>query len=202
MLSHSAWGDFGAYPMPLTTFFIDENGHWDSEHARLLNNLEAQCKILGILGDGTNESNCSTFSKGLVLPMGSSFHSVTSGSDVTQAVFQASWTENNLDLRLFDPDGIEINPTTAAINMRIDFTDGGTYEQYTIRDPIPGEWVMQVVAVDVPPGGEEYAAFSYSYGSQPPLIDANDAHSDKLDDPVLLDASGPIDRQRQITYPR
>lgn len=74
---------------------------------------------------------------------------------VAQATFWITWPGSGLDLTLFRPDGREIGPDTVQEGGDVEFAQGPTYQRYTVQQPMPGEWTMLVVAVDVSPEGEE-----------------------------------------------
>ena len=72
------------------------------------------------------------------------------------------WSGSDLDLVLHDPIGNYIGPEAPVSDPNIDFLEGGIYEKYTILDPASGEWTMEVRAIDVPAGGEEYVAIAFT----------------------------------------
>jgi len=77
-------------------------------------------------------------------------------STTSEATFNLSWQGSDLDLVLYTPDGTKIDPTTALDDPDVNYVEGDTYEYYTVQNPAPGNWIMEIIAVDVPPEGEEY----------------------------------------------
>jgi Mg-chelatase subunit ChlD len=75
-----------------------------------------------------------------------------------EAIFSISWGGSDLDLVLYKPDGTKIDPAAAATNPKIEYVEEATYEFYRVTDPDPGEWIMEVTGVDIPPEGEEFTA--------------------------------------------
>jgi hypothetical protein len=60
-------------------------------------------------------------------------------------------------LVLYKPDGTKIDSNSALLDPNIKYAERDTYEYYTISDPNPGNWIMEVSGVNVPPDGEKYA---------------------------------------------
>ncbi len=83
-------------------------------------------------------------------------HAVPLDSTVNTATFTVSWEGSELDLVLYKPDGTRIDSNSALVDPNIKYAERETFEYYTISDPNPGNWVMEVVGADVPPEGEKY----------------------------------------------
>ena len=77
---------------------------------------------------------------------------------VSEATFSISWGGSDLDLVLYKPDATKIDPSVAVTDPNIDYVEEATYEFYRVRNPDPGAWKMEVIAISVPPGGEEFTA--------------------------------------------
>ena len=137
-----------------------------AKHALLLNDEEVQKKILALLSDkstgnislGDNETH---WFKDTIRPSKTISYTVSVDSGIAKVAFNLSWRGSDLDLILYDPNGAEINPQTAAMDPSIEFVEVDNYEQYTVLNPIPGNWTMEVRAIDVPEEGEEYQTAVY-----------------------------------------
>jgi hypothetical protein len=79
-------------------------------------------------------------------------------SSVTKARFTISWAGSDLNLTLKQPDGSIIDPDVAKIDPNINYTSASSYEFYTVKYPMPGEWELRIFGADVPAGGEDYTA--------------------------------------------
>lgn len=77
---------------------------------------------------------------------------------VSSTTFSVSWPGSDVNLTLISPDGTIITPETAQADTNITYTKGNTYVIYEIKNPLPGEWKMNITAVDVPETGEEVTA--------------------------------------------
>jgi peptidoglycan/xylan/chitin deacetylase (PgdA/CDA1 family) len=83
-------------------------------------------------------------------------HTVSLDSTVSTATFNVSWEGSDLDLVLYKPDGTKIDSNSAMVDPNIKYAERDTYEYYTISNPNSGDWVMEVLGVNVPPEGEKY----------------------------------------------
>jgi peptidoglycan/xylan/chitin deacetylase (PgdA/CDA1 family) len=81
---------------------------------------------------------------------------VSLDSTVSTATFNVSWEGSDLDLVLYKPDGTKIDSNSALADPNIKYAERDTYEYYTVSDPNPGNWIMEVSGVNVPPEGEKY----------------------------------------------
>ena len=79
-------------------------------------------------------------------------------SSVTKARFTISWAGSDLNLTLKKPDGGIIDPYVAEANPNINYTSASSYEFYTVKSPMPGEWELMIFGADVPASGEDYTA--------------------------------------------
>jgi hypothetical protein len=70
-----------------------------------------------------------------------------------QATFSASWIGSDIVMTLTTPSGRVIDRGTDAPDVI--HLKGPTFEVYTITNPEPGEWKVDLFAADVPPGGEK-----------------------------------------------
>jgi hypothetical protein len=161
------------------------------KHARLLADPAIQNNILALLqydlwDDKPFEVGSVHCVKGRLGPSATASHAVVIEGGGSQARFEASWTGSDLDLTLRDADGREIDPATCAADPNVTFLEGANYEQYSIRNPVPGTWTMEVSAVDVPEDGEEYIAVAQLLTDQPPFADLDDDGEVNLDDLAVL----------------
>ena len=91
-----------------------------------------------------------------ISPFESRMHNREIGDGIAQASFELSWQGSDLDLILHDPDGRRIDPEAASVDADINFLGSATHEQFTVLEPVPGDWTIEVEAIDVPDQGEEY----------------------------------------------
>ncbi|RKY40232.1 MAG: hypothetical protein DRP81_09640, partial [Candidatus Omnitrophota bacterium] len=61
---------------------------------------------------------------------------------------------SDINVVLVRPDGTIIDSSVAATDPNIDFVPGDTHESYIINSPMPGEWEIRVLGVDIEEGGE------------------------------------------------
>lgn len=106
-------------------------------------------------------------------------------SSVKSASFGVTWPGSDINLTLIAPDGSLITPELAQDDPNITYTRGETYTIYTIKNPIPGKWTMNITAVDVSENGEDVTAMV--------LADTNltvdlftEKNTYKLNEPVRL----------------
>ena len=78
------------------------------------------------------------------------------GPSIRQIVPSVNWQGSTIDLVLIDPNGVEITPQDAVADPNITYQAAPTYAIYTVENPMPGEWGMQVTGSDIPPEGEQY----------------------------------------------
>jgi len=77
-------------------------------------------------------------------------------ASTVQAFFSVLWPGSDIDLTLENPNGQLIDPGVAASNPQITFSSGGTFETYTVNNPVPGTWTLKALGTDIPEGGEPY----------------------------------------------
>ncbi|MBN1359533.1 MAG: hypothetical protein JW993_03025 [Sedimentisphaerales bacterium] len=78
-------------------------------------------------------------------------------SEVTMGIDRAADTS---DIVLHTPNGEMIDADTAQRSPEVVRSEGDSYVYYTVPDPLPGEWTLEVVGKEVPLGGEQYAAIA------------------------------------------
>jgi len=61
---------------------------------------------------------------------------------------------SNIDITLVAPDGTIINSQVAQTDPNITYIPGDVSESYIIEQPMPGEWEIRVLGVDIEEGGE------------------------------------------------
>jgi len=78
---------------------------------------------------------------------------------VCWASFVLSWQSNssNLNLTLYKPDG----SVAEDVNITHEKNTTLAYEYYTVPNPEPGNWTMNITAIDVPEEGENYSVIVY-----------------------------------------
>ncbi|RLA82277.1 MAG: hypothetical protein DRG31_07575, partial [Deltaproteobacteria bacterium] len=71
-----------------------------------------------------------------------------------KAVFHAYIPGSDIDMTLVAPDGTIIDAQVAQTDPNIIYMPGDTSESYIIEQPMPGEWEIRVLGVDIEEGGE------------------------------------------------
>ncbi len=71
-------------------------------------------------------------------------------SSVTQATFEDSWEGSNLNLVLYTPSGVKIDPKMAASDPNIIFIKESNFAYYIVKKPQKGVWKLVSTGVDVP----------------------------------------------------
>ncbi|MBD3339022.1 MAG: VWA domain-containing protein, partial [Candidatus Lokiarchaeota archaeon] len=74
--------------------------------------------------------------------------------------FSVTFEGSDVDLELRTPGGTTIDPAKAASDPSITYTEGATYDFYTISSPEPGQWTLIIKGVDVP-SAEDYSALVF-----------------------------------------
>jgi len=69
-------------------------------------------------------------------------------STVTEAYFNIEWDGGDLDQILIAPNGTVINPQKAETDPDVDYVEGTTLEYYLVRNIEPGNWTVNVTAVN------------------------------------------------------
>ena len=103
------------------------------------------------------------FSK--IFPFDSVTHLVTVDPTASSLIPYINWAEGDLDLVLYSPNGTMINPSAATNDTNISYGKGMVDKLYmaiyAIQNPEPGNWIMEITAIDVPSDGENYYAIAY-----------------------------------------
>ncbi|MCB9913178.1 MAG: alpha/beta fold hydrolase [Planctomycetes bacterium] len=136
------------------------------KHAFMLNEEATQAKILALLssqstGTTGGARGQSFFVKGRLLPSGSISKKLDMPSGVAEAVFELDWPGSTLNLRLSDPTGRVIDSGWASGSEGIQIEVGANYLRYVVPDPLAGAWDLEIIAVEVPPAGEEFLALAH-----------------------------------------
>ena len=94
-----------------------------------------------------------------IYPNSTILHSIPIDPTVSEVIFGINWppTGSDLNLTLYKPDGTVVNDTNITHEKNIEYA----YEFYTIQNPVPGNWTMNITAIDVPPEGENYTIMAY-----------------------------------------
>lgn len=71
----------------------------------------------------------------------------------SEAIFTVSFEGRQIDMELTSPGGVLINRDFAAKSPTITFTEGNTFDFYTIKSPQAGEWRVSIIGVDLPSAG-------------------------------------------------
>lgn len=87
-------------------------------------------------------------------------HDIWVDSTISEITFNINWVGSNLDLILYAPSGEKIDPNVAENSSNIKYCQGDTYKYYNFENPEPGNWTMEITAIDVPPEGEDYLALA------------------------------------------
>lgn len=172
---------------PFTTHFPDLEAHHfyilesDRVFHRLIGNFdqmsssftpsEPTSRPLFLMSDPSlNQQQRTASIAGEILPGEVQTHTI--GVDAAdQVFFNCLWTGGDLDLVLIDPDGIRIDPAAAAADEYLDHNMadifGGIHlESYgVLQTPDPGDWMLEVTAVDVPTEGLLYFVGAFIEGS-------------------------------------
>jgi len=113
----------------------------------------------------TNNISGGGFSERIRISLGeilSFFVQVLAGQ--TRAVFSTSWPGSDVVMTLTTPSGRTIDRETNAPDIIHDL--GATFETYTILDPEPGDWTVNLFGADVPPEGENVI---FRFTTTPPM---------------------------------
>lgn len=84
-------------------------------------------------------------------------------SATLEATFALVWDGSDLNLILTTPSGTLIDPAVAEVDPNISYyhDDNTTIKGYTVQNPEPGIWQVNVAAVDVPDEGEDYTVMTF-----------------------------------------
>jgi len=75
---------------------------------------------------------------------------------VNRLQVDVQWAGSDLDLELTAPDGTVVTHEVALDDPDVQLDIQSTSESITVDYPLPGEWKVRVIAVDVPAGGEPF----------------------------------------------
>jgi len=101
-----------------------------------------------------------------VTPLGTTSFYAYVPPDQVQVVFSTDWKGSDVVMTLTDPNGRAIGRHTVAPDVVHDL--GPDFETYTIFDPVPGDWLVDLYGADVPPEGED-VEFKLIFSTVPPL---------------------------------
>jgi len=131
-----------------------------------INAGEGTIVIVGRLGDDEGDGDFEIWFwdmtqilqeyEGMIQFLETIFYDAPIDSTVTEATFNLDWLGSDLDLTLISPDGDVITPEVAEIDPDITYVEESTHEHYTIKNPVPGMWTLNITGVDVPPEGENF----------------------------------------------
>jgi pimeloyl-ACP methyl ester carboxylesterase len=124
----------GMYPSAAAK--LEGVGVQESETATTLTSFESPQSIINLSAEITTGETLT--------------HTITVDT-AAQASFVIATLDADLGLVLYDPDGVRIDPTVAAGDPDIEYSqtdaeEWGKYTSYTIQNPIPGDWQMEVAA--------------------------------------------------------
>lgn len=146
--------------------------------------------------------------KRLERPAAGSTHVVSPDETVEQAVsvaagqrsatFSTRWPGSDVEMSLVSPSGRTIGRATSAADVT--HSVGPTFEVYTVGDPEPGTWTVELYGRDVDPQGEETTlrVTTQPIGNKPPTAVVTATGSGET---LAFDASGSTDPDGSIvTY--
>lgn len=77
-------------------------------------------------------------------------HNAFVDASTQRATFSVTFEGSDVDLELRTPSGSTINPSVAASDPNIAYSEGSTYDYYTIESPESGQWTLIVIGTDLP----------------------------------------------------
>jgi flagellar hook assembly protein FlgD/PKD repeat protein len=117
--------------------------------------------------------------------------SVTVGSGQRSLSVTTRWPGSDVVTRLVSPSGVQHDRGT--VDAAVDHTNTDTREVYTVTDPEPGEWTIELIGANVKPGGEPVTVDSFQLAASElepvVVIDADDDRG-VAPLPVGFDGSG------------
>ncbi len=124
----------GMYPFAAAT--LEGVGVQESEAAPLLTPFKYAQRVINLAAEITT---------------GETLTHIVTVDAASQASFVIVTLDADLGLVLYDPDGVRIDPTVAAGDPDIgyfqeDAEEWGIFTLYTIQNPTPGDWQMEVAA--------------------------------------------------------
>lgn len=72
--------------------------------------------------------------------------------DIASLRYSLHWEGSKMDLRVIDPNGVELNPADSRVNIK----EYSNLIYVIVDQPLPGQWVIKVVGTDVPNAGERF----------------------------------------------
>lgn len=97
---------------------------------------------------------------------------------LSQFTFTNTWLGSDIQMTVTSPSGRAFDRTFAGDDAAV--THGPTFETFTISDPEPGRWTVQLFGADIPDGGEP---FTFSTVELALADDEVDSDADGLPDP-------------------
>jgi pimeloyl-ACP methyl ester carboxylesterase len=136
------------------------------KHAFMLNDPSTQARIFSLLSTQSNgvvsgNGSQSSFVRGRLPPSGSMSRRLTVPPGVAEAYFELDWPGSTMNLRLTDPTGRVIDSGWTNGTDGIQIEVGTNSLRYRIPAPARGEWNLEIIAVDVPPEGEDFLAMAH-----------------------------------------
>ncbi|MBN1351000.1 M6 family metalloprotease domain-containing protein [candidate division KSB1 bacterium] len=77
-------------------------------------------------------------------------HNAYIDSYTTFVTFSLTFSQGDIDLELVDPSGMVIDAAKAASDPTITYSEGATYDFYTVDAPRSGQWLLKVIGTNVP----------------------------------------------------
>jgi len=114
-------------------------------------------------------------------------HAVTVDALISRAIFSLTFQGSDVDLDLVAPNGQLIDPQVAATDPNIDYTEGATFDFYTILTPAAGQWTLRLKGVDVPTPESYFTTVQVS--SQLKMEVTLDKSEYNAGEPVLISAN-------------
>jgi hypothetical protein len=78
---------------------------------------------------------------------------VTIREDLVASIWRVVWPGSDIDLSISTPSGEIISPQSPSVK---EVYDGATEEYYVINNPEKGIWNVDIIGVEIDPGGEPY----------------------------------------------
>jgi PKD repeat protein/flagellar hook assembly protein FlgD len=117
--------------------------------------------------------------------------SVTVASGQRSLTVTTRWPGSDVVTRLVSPSGVQHDRGT--VDAAVDHTNTDTRETYTVADPEPGEWTIELIGANVKPGGEPVTVDSFQLAAselKPVVAIAADDDRGVAPLPVAFDGSG------------
>jgi pimeloyl-ACP methyl ester carboxylesterase len=175
------------------------------EHAALCKSKDAQSWIVSILegslsGAMAIDEYAASWLRGRIESFQVISKSMSVKDGTPKTLFDLTWGGSDLDLILYDPLGRRISPEVAASDPNIGFAKGDTWKQYSINNPLGGNWVVQITAVDVPHEGEEYMAMVHLLAGTADAPDPPDGVAGVRTSTIVSWTSGPCAASHRVYF--